>query len=198
MDLVKVLQSQLSDDMIDRLSNQIGGSREQTQAAANGAVSTLLAAMAKNVRQPGGAHALAGALARDHDGSILDDAMGYLLGNRQPQNANTLNGSGILKHVLGQKQESANDMLGKLSGLDKSQIMQLMITLAPLVMGALGKARNTQSRPQGIGQLLSRSVKSASNKRNELGLIGKFLDKDDDGSVMDDLMNMGMKALLKR
>lgn len=213
MNIIDLVQSQISDDMIDQLSNQIGGTRQQTRAATNGIISTLVAALSRNAQQPGGADALNAALDRDHDGSILDDAMGFLMGNRQPQNTKTLNGSGILNHVLGGKQESANNMLGKLTGLDKSQIMQLMITLAPLIMGAIGKVRNQQQQQQprfpqqqqqqsspfgGIGDLLNRTVQSSSNKRSELGLIGKFLDKDGDGSVMDDLMGMGMDALLRR
>jgi hypothetical protein len=211
MNIIDLVQSQISDDMIDQLSHQIGGTRQQTQAATNGVISTLVAALSQNAQQPGGADALNAALDRDHDGSILDDAMGFLLGNRQPQNTKTLNGTGILNHVLGGKQESANNMLGKLTGLDKSQIAQLMITLAPLIMGAIGKVRNQQQQqprlPQqqqqsspfgGIGDLLNRTVQSSSNKRSELGLIGKFLDKDGDGSVMDDLMGMGMNALLRK
>jgi hypothetical protein len=199
MDLFELVQSQLSDDMIDQLSNQIGGTREQTQAATNGVISTLVSALSQNAQKPGGAESLASALDRDHDGSVLDDAMGFLLGNRQPQNMSTLNGSGILKHVLGGRQEAANDMLGKMTGLDKSQIAQLMITLAPLIMGAIGKVRKQQNvNAGGLGNLLSQTVQSSANKRNELGLIGRFLDQDKDGSVMDDLLDIGMKSLFRR
>lgn len=199
MNLFDLVQSQLSDDMIDQLSNQIGGTREQTQAATNGVISTLVTALAKNAQRPGGVEALVSAVDRDHDGSVLEDAMGFLLGNRKAQNAKTLNGTGIVKHVLGSKQESANDMLGNLTGLNKAQIGKLMITLAPMVMAAIGRARNKEGvTVSGVGDLLSQSVQSSSNKRSELGLIGKFLDKDGDGSVMDDLMDMGKQALLKR
>lgn len=199
MNLFDLVQSQLSDDIIDKLSNQIGGTREQTQAAANGVVSTLVTALSKNAQRPGGVEALVSAVDRDHDGSILEDAMGFLLGNKKPQNMNALNGTGILKHVLGGKQDSANDLLGNLTGLNKSQIGRIMMTLAPMVMAAIGKARNTEGMSvSGVGDLLSQTVQSSSNKRSELGLIGKFLDKDGDGSVMDDLMGMGMQALLRR
>jgi len=199
MNLIDLVQGQLSDDMIDQLSSQIGGSRDQTHAATNGVLSTLVSALSKNAQRPGGVEALVSAVDRDHDGSVLDDAMGYLLGNKKAQNTNMLNGTGIVKHVLGEKQDSANSMLSKLSGLDKAQIGQLMITLAPLVMGAIGKARKTEGMSvSGIGDLLSHTVQSKSNENNEMGLIGKFLDKDGDGSVMDDLLDMGMKAFFKR
>jgi len=195
MNLFEVIQGQLSEDMVTQLSHRIGGTPEQTKTAADGVVSTLISALSKNAARPGGAESLASALDRDHDGSVLDDAIGFLMGNKQQPAAKALNGSGILNHVLGNKQEPAKDMLGKMSGLDKAQVGQLMITLAPLVMGALGKAKKQQGIDAGgIGQLLSQTVQSSSNQRSELGLIGQFLDKDGDGSVMDDLLNMGMKA----
>ena len=195
MNLFELIQGQLSDDMVSQLSRQIGGTPQQTKTATDGVVSTLIAALSKNAAQPGGAESLASALDRDHDGSVLDDAMGFLLGNKQPASTNALNGSGILNHVLGKKQKPAEKMLGKMSGLDKAQVGQLMVTLAPLVMAALGKAKKQQGIDAGgIGQLLSQTVQSSANQRSEMGLIGQFLDKDGDGSVMDDLLNMGMKA----
>lgn len=199
MNIVELVQSQLSDDMLDSLSQQIGGSRAQTEAAANGAISTLVQALSKNATRPGGIDSLVSALDRDHDGSVLDDAMGFIVGNKQPQNAKALNGAGIVRHVLGGRQDSVNDLLGNLTGMDKSKVGQLLITLAPMVMAALGKARHQDNKSAGgIQDLLSQTVKSETNQRSEMGLLGRFLDQDDDGSVMDDLMNMGMKALRRR
>lgn len=199
MNLFDQIQSQISDDMIAQLSKQVGGTPEQTRTAANGAISTLVSGLSKNASRPGGAESLLSALDRDHDGSVLDDAMGFLLGSKQPASQKALNGSGIVKHVLGGRQDAANDMLGKMSGLKSDQMAQVMKTLAPLVMAALGKAKRKEDlNAGGIGELLSRTVQSSANQRNELGLIGRFLDKDDDGSVMDDIVDMGMKAFFKR
>lgn len=197
--LIDIVQSQLSEDMIGQLSRQIGSTPQQTQVAASSVIATLVTALSKNTEKPGGIDALVSAVDRDHDGSILDDAMGFLLGNKKPANTNALNGSGILRHVLGGKQEAANDVLSKLTGLDKGAIAQLMITLAPMVLAAIGKARHKQGlTPQGIGDLLSGTVRSQTQQRTELGLLGRFLDRDGDGSVMDDLMDIGMKAFLNR
>jgi hypothetical protein len=199
MNVLEMIQGHMSDDMISQLSRQIVGTPDQTRAASDGVVSTLLSALSKNAQAPGGAQSLLSALDRDHDGSVLDDAMGFLLGNKEAPTQKTLNGSGIIKHVLGNKQEPANDMLGKMTGLDKAQVGQLMITLAPLVMAAIGKAKKKENLDEGgLGRLLSGTVQSAANEQQEMGLIGKFLDKDGDGSVMDDLVSMGMKAFFKR
>ncbi|MDX1406820.1 MAG: DUF937 domain-containing protein [Saprospiraceae bacterium] len=199
MNLIELVQDHLSDQLLDNLGQQIGGDREKTEAATAGAVSTIVAALSKNAQRPGGLDALVSALDRDHDGSVLDDALGFLSGQRQPANTRMTNGAGILKHVLGNRKNNAAKMIGRMSGLEKDKSAQLMAQLAPLIMGALGKARHQQGLGvDDIGQLLSNTVKSETNKRQEMGLLTRFLDQDGDGSVMDDLANMGIKALFRR
>ena len=196
MDLI---QGQISKGLVDQLSKQLGGTdRGQTEAAANGILSTLMGALAKNASTPNGASALNAALDRDHDGSIMDDLMGFMTGSRQAQNSSMINGAGILRHVLGGKQNGAIDMIAKMSGLDQSKTGNLMTMLAPLVMGALGKAKQERNLDtNGISDFLRSSVKSASTSRAEMSIVEKFLDQDGDGSVMDDLAGMGMNIFSK-
>jgi hypothetical protein len=198
MNVIELLQGQLDDNLINQLTKHIGAeSPEQTEAAASGIISTLVAGL--NAARPGGANALVSALDRDHDGSLLDDVAGFLLGNRQAQNPNTLNGAGILNHVLGGNQNNVANVLGRATGLDSSQIIKLMMALAPMVLGALGKMRSKQGvGVEGIGDILSGSVKSQVNQKQEMGLLGRLLDADGDGSVMDDIANLGMKFFLNR
>ena len=194
MDLIDLLQSQLSGNVIDQLSNQIGEEKEKTEVATSGIISMLTAALAKNAASPGGASALASALDTDHDGSILDN-IGELLGGSMNNNR-AANGAGILKHVLGGKQGNAIDAISKMSGLSGDKTGNLMTMLAPIVLGMLGKQKRQNNMDQsGLSDMLSRSVKSASNQRQEMGLLGKLLDRDGDGSVMDDIAGMGLKTL---
>lgn len=200
--LMDLLQGQLSEGLIDQLSQQLGGAdKQKTEVAAQSAISTLMAALNKNAQSPDGASSLASALERDHDGGILDN-LGALLGQaaapQEPSMPAALNGAGILKHVLGGKQSNAIDMIAKMSGLGGSQTGNLMTMLAPMVMGMLGRQKKQQGLDAGgIAQFLMKSVGSASAKQQEMGLIGKFLDQDGDGSVMDDLAGMGMKMFGK-
>lgn len=199
MDLTNLLQSQLSDDMIAQLSQQLGGvDKEKTAVAASGAVSTIMAALARNASTPDGAAALNGALERDHDGSILDNVMGMLTGSQAaPEQSRMLNGAGILKHTLGQQQSGAIDMVSKMSGLSSDKAGSLMTMLAPVVMGMLGKAKQQENLDAGgISDLLTGFMTSQKQGDNPaLGMIGRFLDQDGDGSVIDDIANMGMKML---
>ena len=63
MDLMGLLQGQLSEGMLDQLSQQIGGAdQQQTAAAASGIISTLMGGLAKNASSQEGASALSNAL----------------------------------------------------------------------------------------------------------------------------------------
>ncbi|MEM8908750.1 MAG: DUF937 domain-containing protein, partial [Bacteroidota bacterium] len=163
-----------------------------------GILSTLMSAMAKNASTPDGASALANALDNDHDGSVIDNLTDLLGGATQPQNTRATNGTGILKHVLGGKQSGAIDMISKMSGLSSGNTGNLMTMLAPMVMGMLGKEKRNQGLDGGgIADFLTSSVQSATNQRQEMSIVGKFLDQDGDGSMLDDIAGMGMNLLGK-
>lgn len=202
-DFLSILQGQLGNDQfINQLSQQIGGAEpEKTKAAATGIVSTLMSAMAKNAATPQGASSLANALDRDHDGSILDDAIGMLTGqNQQASNASRmLNGAGILSHLLGGKQNGAIKMISDMSGLDNQKTGNLMALLAPILMGALGKTKRQNGLDaSGLFNLLNGSLtthKQQSSGNPTIDLISRFIDQDGDGDITDDAMRIGGNLL---
>lgn len=197
MNILDLLQGQMSEGLIDQLSQQIGADPKQTSQATTGILSTLMGAIAKNAATPEGASALNNALEKDHDGSIFDNFAGILGGSAQAANPRAVNGAGILKHVLGGKQSGAIDMISKMSGLDGGKTGSLMMTLAPMVLGMLGKQKKEQGLDVGgLAGLLTGAMGQA-KERPEMGLVGKFLDQDGDGSIMDDVAGMGMNLLGK-
>jgi hypothetical protein len=196
--LIDLLQGQLSEGLVEQFANQLGGAdKKQTADATSSIISMITSALAKNAATPEGAKALASALDRDHDGSILDDLMGYAAGNLQEKpkvNTSAMDGAGILKHILGGKQSNAIDVISKMSGLQSDKTGNLMSMLAPIVLGMLGKQkRESNLDNSGLSDILSRTIQTESSKRKELGMIGKFLDQDGDGNIVDDLANIGMK-----
>lgn len=197
MNLMDFMQGHLSEGMIDQLSQQIGGAdKQKTEAAASGIMTTLMGALAKNASTPDGANALSNALDRDHDGSVLDNLMDIMQGNQQPQNSKAVNGAGILNHVLGNKQNSAVNMISKMSGLDNNKTGSLMTMLAPVIMASLGKAKRTNGLDAaGIASLLSGTVSQQKQSNPTMSLVTQFLDSDGDGSIVDDVANIGMKFL---
>lgn len=198
MDLRDLFQGQINDVLVDQISNQFGiNDRNQAETAVEGGFTTLLNAISKNVASPSGAAGLAGALDRDHDGSILDDIAGFLGGSRQASNTSMLNGSGILKHLLGSQQNQVVEMLGKATGLHKSQAGQMLMSLAPVVMGMLGRQKKLGNLDQrSLADLVTRGTQNFNRQSpTNTSLITKMLDRDGDGSAMDEIMSMGAKAL---
>lgn len=194
MSLLDVLTQQLGGDAIGQISRQVGADTDATSKAISGALPLLVAALAKNTADTGGAQALAGALDRDHDGSILDDLGGFLGGG-----AAAAGGDGILEHILGTRRQGAEAAIGQMSGLDGQKIAQIMAMLAPIVMGALGRQqRQGGMKPDQIGEMLGGERRRVEKMDpGAMGMLGSLLDADGDGDVKDDLARIGMGMLGK-
>ncbi len=175
-----------------QIGQQLGLDEETTARAISGALPTLMGALARNSASPQGASALAGALDRDHDGSILDDLGGFL-GGGGAQSA----GESILGHVLGGRQRQVQNGLGQATGLNAGQMGQLLAMLAPIVMGALGKMKSRQGVDAGgLGSILGQEQRRMERRDPGLGgLLGGLLDADGDGSVVDDITKIGGSLL---
>ena len=198
MDLTQLFQSQLSGGVLEQLSEKTGiNNTEETANAANAVFSTMLGAMSKNASTPEGAEALAGALDRDHDGSILDNVMGYITGSSQPENPNTTNGAGILSHVLGDQQDGVLGAVSQATNLEPSKLSSMMSMLAPIIMGVLGKAKQeTGADAGGLSSILSSVIGGQSGDNPIMNIVTSFLDKNKDGSVMDDILGGGLGGML--
>lgn len=198
--LISLLEQQLGNsNVIETLAKQVGAKDVgQTQNAANSILTALMGAVAKNASSAEGAGALVSALDRDHDGSILDDLAGMLGGTTAVQNSKTMNGSGIVQHLLGDRQNGIVEMVSKVTGMDKQQVGALMIKLAPMLMGILGKAKKDQGLDTGgLASLLQGAVTTQKQQGSPvMNMVTAMLDKDGDGSVVDDLMESAGKNLL--
>jgi hypothetical protein len=198
MDLMSLLKDQLTPEMIGQLSQQTGAAPAQTATAAEGIFSTLLGGLAKNAAG-GGAEAILGALSKDNHGSAMGDIMGMVMGAAGGSGAT--NGAGILGHILGGQQQGAAQVISQASGVQQSGVADMMAKLAPMVMGVLGQ-QHQQQQQQGGGldasslmSMLGGAVQTQ-NSNPMMQLATQFLDKDHDGSVVDDLMGMVGSRLL--
>ncbi len=193
---MELLQSQLTDGVLDMLGQQTGAaSKEQTNTAANVALSTLMGALNKNASKPQGLQGLMGALENDHDGGILDDITSLLGGQKNNRQAD---GMGILSHLLGGSNIfNVVEMISKSSGLNRNGSMNMLMKLAPMVLGVLGKQKKqTNMNQNNLLDFLQGSVQTqAARQPAPQSLITKLLDSDGDGSVMDEMATMGFKVL---
>ena len=130
-----------------------------------------------------GAAALHQAVSNDHDGSILDNLLGYV---SNPQSAN---GAGILGHVLGDQTSSVAGNLAQATGMNRSQAGNLMEMVAPMVMGALGRTQQQNNLDSsGLSAYLGQQQQQQQAATpNMMGMLSSMLDSNKDGSVTDDL-----------
>jgi hypothetical protein len=166
------------------LSQRLGVSEATAGKAVQIAVPLIVAALARNAAQPDGAQELHEAVNKDHDGSIFDNLAGYL-GN--PQAA--ANGAGILGHVFGEQQGAIQNNLAQATGLDPSAAGNILETVAPLVMGAVGQTQQQNNLdPGGLSQYLDVQRQQTEVAAPDLmGALNSMLDSNRDGSMTDDV-----------
>jgi len=197
--LVNEVHKHLSDNVIIQLSKQIGAQDpNQVKRAAGDIVQLLTHALQNSAGQEEQKRGLYGAIERDHDGGILGDLMGVFTGKKQVNNPKTMNGAGIVNHLLGKRQLEAAQVIGQNSGLDIFKSGVLMQLIAPVIMGVVGKT--TKSKGLDLGGLASILLGGGQQQQEKSpagGIFGKLLDMDGDGNMMDDLLNIGMKILRK-
>ncbi len=190
--IMDMITSQLDNDTLGQLAQQFGGDKNAMQNAVTAAIPAIVVAMKRNASRPDGAAALDRALEK-HDGGVLDNLQDMVSGNMGGMMGE---GQKILGHLFGAKKETVAVQLGKATGLgDKTN--DLLAMLAPMVMGALGKAK----RQSGMGiedlqNMLGQETASLQKKVPQMSMMEKLLDSDGDGDVdMGDILSRGSSIL---
>ncbi|MGE5927172.1 MAG: DUF937 domain-containing protein [Gemmatimonadota bacterium] len=196
MSLLEMIQGRLSPEAVQQIGHRIGADPAQTSQAISTALPLLMAAMARNASDPARAQGLARAVEEDHDGGLLDDLSGFL---GAPQ-GRAADGNGILKHVLGGRRDAVEQQLGQGTGLGAAQMARLLPLLAPLVMAALGKAKRQGGLDAGglAGVLGGEEAQIRQRAPGLMGTLSGLLDRDGDGSAMDEIGGMLSGAFKKR
>ncbi len=193
MNLTGLLSDALGGGTVSQISEAIGADEATTSNAIQTALPMLIGGLANNASDENGAASILNALNQDHDGSALDN-LGPLIANLGGGQ-----GAGILGHILGSRQPQVEQGISAASGLDMGKVAPLLMMLAPIVMGALGKT-NQQQGGLDIGSLagLLGGTSQTMNSGNPLmGMLGGLLDRDKDGSAIDDVLGMVMGAMRK-
>jgi hypothetical protein len=165
-----------------QLAARLGVSEGTAQTAVQVAVPLIVAALARNAAQPDGAQALHNAVNRDHDGSIFDNLLGHV------SDPGAADGAGILSHIFGGQQSTVQNNLAQATGLDQSAAGSLLETLAPLVMGAVGREQQQQGLdPSGLSQYLGQQQQAQAAQPGMMGMLSNMLDSNNDGSMVDDI-----------
>lgn len=189
MDLMDILTQQLSGGGLKQISQQAGTDEQGTSQIVSAAIPLLISALARNASQPDGANALHNAL-QQHDGGILDNLSGYL-----NSGAGSTTGAAILGHVLGDRQNTVQSALSKQTGLDAGSIATILATLAPIVLGAIGRQQRQGGFDPGAlsGYLNGQHQQAQAAAPDMMGSLTSLLDSNNDGSVIDDLGRIASK-----
>jgi len=195
--LIDMIQQQLDDNTVSQLSQQLGADPNATRQAVPAALNALLGGLSQNAQQPGGAQQLAGALGA-HDGSLLDN-LGGILGGNAPATVQN-DGGGILSHIFGGHRPAVESRVGQSTGLNSAQAGRLLMLLAPIVLAYLSRQHRQQQQQQqtapGTGGGSITDILNGERQRVEEqhpqhgGILGNILDRNHDGSVLDDVVGM--------
>ena len=126
MNLVDLIKSQITPDMLGKLAGQIGASESQAKSVVGAAIPTLLSALAGSASQAGGVQKMLSALSGL--GSVSDMLSG----------ASLEKGTGLLGSLLGGSTLSGIvSLLSKFSGLGGETTNKLLGYLMPMVLGGV-------------------------------------------------------------
>lgn len=184
--LFEALGPLLSGANVSQLASALGIDERKAASALQVALPALVAALHRNTSSADGLSSLTGALDRNHDGSVLDDVAGFLSGGGSPD------GASVLGHILGDRRDAVARSVGRSTGLDAASVMKLLSLAAPLVLGALARAR--AAHPGGSGSvsdvLANATARMQQGSPDLMSSLGGLLDANHDGSVADDLTRM--------
>ncbi|MDQ6801049.1 MAG: DUF937 domain-containing protein [Acidobacteriota bacterium] len=184
--ILDALQAQLGPDTIQKMSGQLGTDTAATSNAISMALPILLGGLSKNSANAEGAAALDNALTA-HDGGILDNLSALLSSG---------GGGAILAHILGPRRTAVEDGVGRATGMDAPRVGQLLMMLAPLVMGVLGKMKREQNvDAEKLPAVLGQANLEMARQSTAVSDLSRILDGNHDGQIADDIARIGTSVL---
>jgi len=194
--VMDLLANHLDENRLRQLGQAVGADDAQIHNAVGTALPDLIASLARSASMDQGAAQLH-VLHRDHDGSALDQIQGLTGGSGVGGTAVET----MLKRMLGNKQQSVEQGIGKLSGLDSGAVTKLLGMLAPMVLGAIGRQQRQQKmNPGDLSGYLRKEQESMPQKSSGgASFIGRMLDQDGDGDFdLSDALKLGANMLFGR
>lgn len=215
MNLLDMIMSAQGGATAQQAGAQIGLNQQQSQSAIAALLPAISSALKQNTANPQGLAGLLGALQGGQHEQYLENPQ--MLGQQQTVN----DGNAILGHLFGSKDVSraVAGHAAQKTGIGADLLKKLLPLVATMAMGSLSqqtKAPTMQSaltglamqhlmggqKKSGLGAILG-AVTGANGRQQRqtqqthqqgMGIIGKLLDADGDGSMMDDVLKMAMNS----
>ncbi|MFK8030746.1 MAG: DUF937 domain-containing protein [Gammaproteobacteria bacterium] len=196
MSLLKSIIEAQGGKILQQVAGNFGLDASQATKAIGSLLPALTQKMKQNTQSDNGLEGLLGALKKGNHSRYLDDPSLFGQGGNLPE-ATVNEGNGILGHILGSKAASRQVAAeaSQKTGIDASILKKLLPMVATMAMG--GMSKQAQSRDSGLGGLLGGLLSGGVSQQRQSsgidGILGKILDADNDGSVLDDVMGMAKK-----
>jgi hypothetical protein len=173
---MNILESIMNADngaAVRQLGAQVGLNDAQTASALSALVPFLSAGLRQNAQTPGGLEGLLSALSTGNHQRYIDDP------SVLAQAGAVSDGNGILGHILGSKDVSRDvaARTGAETGLDVGVMKRMLPLVATLMMGALSRKAATDG-PSSMNTAAGGGL---------LEMLGGALDRNGDGSALDDI-----------
>lgn len=149
MSLIDLITGNAGNQVASEAENKFGISKNQVIALLAVAAPLVISYLKKKSQENSEeADALNNALDKDHDGSILNDP--------SQAAARQQEGGSILDHIFGGQKATVENQLSKNTGISMDKIGPIMAMLAPLIMGYIGKQKQSSGVTSGggLGDLL--------------------------------------------
>ena len=159
MNLIELITGNAGNQVASQAENKFGISKNQIIALLAVAAPLVISYLRKKSQEdPNEAEALNNALDKDHDGSILD--------NPAQVEARVQEGGSILDHIFGGQKAQVENQLSQNTGISMDKIGPVLAMLAPLIMGYVGKEKqsNGVNSGGGLGDLLGGILGGAQNQ----------------------------------
>jgi hypothetical protein len=203
--LQDLLGQQQGSEALEQISQNVGAEPSAVSSAIQMALPAILGGLANNASTPQGAESLNNAIEQDHSGGgILDNlgGLGSLIfgGGAQEQAAPSpqVDAGGILGHIFGNSQGKVAEQVSQNSGLNMGQTAQILMMLAPIVMSYLGRQKQEQNLDAGGLSNWLGGQQQQIQQSPQGGILNSILDRDGDGSTMDDIASMAMNYMTDR
>jgi hypothetical protein len=198
--LQDLLGPQQGEEAVQQISQNVGAEPGLVNGAIQMALPAILSGLARHASTPSGAESLNNAL-EQHDGGILDNIgnLGSMIfGGGQP--TPQTDAGGILGHIFGSNQGQVAQTIGNQSGLNTGQTAQILMMLAPIVLGYLAKQKQEKNLDAGgLSNMLGQQQEQMQASGNPImNTVTSMLDRDHDGSTMDDIASMAMNYFRNR
>lgn len=181
--LLENITNQLTPQMIQKVSSRLGETPEQTQAAVDKAIPTLLASLMHLSSLPNGPAQLLNLINHDNYGRLLNNLSGLCDEGNTTQNV-MITGQEILRVVFADKLDAVSERIAAASGVTTASASSLLSLTAPVVVGMVGRVRAVQGLNAVHLAALLMEQKEAVAKVAPAGLAGVF--------EVSDLMEIGI------